>query len=77
MKSRNDFSNDLVQIDSVLIFAISFESSKRSKDTETEGAAAAACLSQHTQPPLNVPKGVGNQGEAEKTYLNKIIPNLS
>ena len=47
---------------------MSFESSKRSKDMETEGAAAAACLSQHTQL-LNVPKGVGNQAEAEETYI--------
>ena len=41
---------------------------------ETDGAAAA-CLSQHTQP-LNVPKGVRNPAEAEETYLTKIIPNL-
>ena len=68
MKSRNDFSNDLlVQIDSVVIGAISFESLKRNKGMETEGAAAA-CLSQHTQL-LNGPKGVGNQAEAEETYL--------
>ena len=32
------------------------------------GGATAVCLSQHTQP-VNVPKGVGNQAEAEKTYL--------
>ena len=38
-----------------------------SKDMETEGAAAAF-LSQHTQP-LKMPKDVRNQAEAEKTYL--------
>ena len=72
MKSRNDFSNDF---DSVMIVAISFESSKRSKDTEIEGAAAA-CLSQHTQP-QNVPMCVRNQAEAEGTYMTKITPYLS
>ena len=40
---------------------------RRIKDMEIEGAAAA-CLSLHIQP-LNVPKGIGNQAEAEETYL--------
>ena len=61
--------------DLVVIAAISFESSKRSEDTETEGTAAA-CLSQHTQP-LNVPKGVRNQAETEEIYFTRKTPNLS
>ena len=51
----------------IVIVAISFESLNRSKEMETEGAAPA-CLSQHTQP-LIVPKGVGNQAEAEEAYF--------